>query len=33
MADYYVAALPVEIMMTLVTDDLKRAALSIANLE
>jgi 15-cis-phytoene desaturase len=32
MADYYIAALPVEIMTPLVTDDLKRAAPSIANL-
>ncbi len=32
-ADYYVAALPVEVMTALVTDDLKRAAPSLANLE
>ncbi len=32
-ADYYIAALPVEVMTTLVTDDLKRAAPSIANLD
>ena len=31
-ADYYIAALPVEVMTTLVTDDLKHAAPSIANL-
>jgi uncharacterized protein with NAD-binding domain and iron-sulfur cluster len=31
-ADFYVAALPVEVMATLVTDDLKRAAPSLANL-
>ena len=32
-ADFYIAALPVEVMTTLVTDDLKRAAPSLANLE
>src|SRR5581483_6008828 len=32
LADYYIAALPVEVMTALVTDDLKRAAPSIANL-
>jgi len=32
MADYYIAALPVEVMTALVTDDLKHAAPSIANL-
>jgi 15-cis-phytoene desaturase len=31
-ADYYISALPVEVMTTLVTDELKRAAPSIANL-
>src|SRR6185312_8446366 len=31
-ADFYIAAMPVEVMTTLVTDDLKRAAPSIANL-
>lgn len=31
-ADFYIAALPVEIMATLMTDDLKRAAPSLANL-
>jgi 15-cis-phytoene desaturase len=32
-ADFYIAALPVEVMATLMTDDLKRAAPSLANLE
>ena len=32
-ADFYIAALPVEVMATLLTDDLKRAAPSLANLE
>jgi 15-cis-phytoene desaturase len=32
-ADYYVAALPVEVMATLATDELKHAAPSIANLD
>jgi 15-cis-phytoene desaturase len=32
-ADYYVAALPVEVMAPLITDDLKRAAPSLANLD
>ncbi len=32
-ADFYVAALPVEVMAALMTDDLKRAAPSLANLE
>ena len=32
-ADYYVAALPVEVMTSLMTDDLKRAAPSLANLD
>lgn len=32
-ADYYIAALPVEVMATLLTDDLKRAAPSLANLD
>ncbi len=32
-ADYYVAALPVEVMSALVTDDVKRAAPSLANLD
>lgn len=32
-ADFYIAALPVEVMAALVTDDLKRAAPSLANLE
>jgi uncharacterized protein with NAD-binding domain and iron-sulfur cluster len=32
-ADFYVAALPVEVMTTLVTDELKKAAPSLANLE
>ncbi|HWB85735.1 MAG TPA: FAD-dependent oxidoreductase [Bryobacteraceae bacterium] len=32
-ADYYIAALPVEVMMPLVTNDLKRAAPSLANLD
>jgi uncharacterized protein with NAD-binding domain and iron-sulfur cluster len=31
-ADYYVAALPVEVMTSLLTDDLKRAAPSMANI-
>jgi uncharacterized protein with NAD-binding domain and iron-sulfur cluster len=31
-ADFYIAALPVEVMTSLITDDLKRAAPSIANL-
>jgi uncharacterized protein with NAD-binding domain and iron-sulfur cluster len=31
-ADFYIAALPVEVMASLITDDLKRAAPSIANL-
>jgi uncharacterized protein with NAD-binding domain and iron-sulfur cluster len=31
-ADFYIAAMPVEVMASLVTDDLKRTALSIANL-
>lgn len=31
-ADFYIAAMPVEVMATLVTEDLKRAAPSIANL-
>lgn len=31
-ADFYIAALPVDIMASLITDDLKRAAPSIANL-
>ena len=31
-ADYYVAALPVEVMTSLLTDDLKRAAPSLANI-
>jgi len=31
-ADFYIAAMPVEVMASLVTDDLKRAAPSIANL-
>jgi uncharacterized protein with NAD-binding domain and iron-sulfur cluster len=31
-ADFYIAAMPVEIMTSLITDDLKRAAPSIANL-
>jgi 15-cis-phytoene desaturase len=32
-ADFYIAALPVEVMAALMTDDLKRAAPSLANLE
>ena len=32
-ADFYIAALPVEIMASLLTDDLRRAAPSIANLD
>lgn len=32
-ADFYIAALPVEVMTALITDDLKRAAPSLANLE
>ncbi|MGH9613736.1 MAG: hydroxysqualene dehydroxylase [Bryobacteraceae bacterium] len=32
-ADFYVAALPVEVMAALISDDLKRAAPSLANLE
>ncbi len=32
-ADYYIAALPVEVMATLLTEDLKRAAPSLANLD
>jgi 15-cis-phytoene desaturase len=32
-ADFYIAALPVEVMATLVSDDLKKAAPSLANLE
>lgn len=32
-ADFYIAALPVEVMATLLSDDLKRAAPSLANLE
>jgi 15-cis-phytoene desaturase len=32
-ADFYVAALPVEVMSALMTDDLKRAAPSLANLD
>jgi len=32
-ADFYVAALPVEVMAALMSDDLKRAAPSLANLE
>jgi 15-cis-phytoene desaturase len=32
-ADFYIAALPVEVMAALVTDDLKRAAPSLANLD
>ncbi len=32
-ADYYIAALPVEVMTTLLTEDLKRAAPSLANLD
>jgi uncharacterized protein with NAD-binding domain and iron-sulfur cluster len=32
-ADFYIAALPVEVMAGLMTDDLKRAAPSLANLE
>jgi 15-cis-phytoene desaturase len=32
-ADFYIAALPVEVMGALLTDDLKRAAPSLANLE
>jgi uncharacterized protein with NAD-binding domain and iron-sulfur cluster len=32
-ADFYIAALPVEVMATLMTDELKRAAPSLANLE
>jgi uncharacterized protein with NAD-binding domain and iron-sulfur cluster len=32
-AEFYIAALPVEVMTTLVSDDLKRAAPSIANLD
>jgi 15-cis-phytoene desaturase len=32
-ADFYVAALPVEVMATLINDDLKRAAPSLANLD
>jgi uncharacterized protein with NAD-binding domain and iron-sulfur cluster len=32
-ADFYIAALPVEVMTTLLSDDLKRAAPSLANLE
>jgi 15-cis-phytoene desaturase len=32
-ADFYVAALPVEVMSSLMTDDLKRAAPSLANLD
>jgi uncharacterized protein with NAD-binding domain and iron-sulfur cluster len=31
-ADYYIAAMPVEVMTTLLTDDLKAAAQSLANL-
>jgi uncharacterized protein with NAD-binding domain and iron-sulfur cluster len=32
-ADFYIAAMPVEVMSALMTDDLKRAAPSLANLE
>jgi 15-cis-phytoene desaturase len=32
-ADFYIAALPVDVMATLMSDDLKRAAPSLANLE
>jgi 15-cis-phytoene desaturase len=32
-ADYYIAAMPVEVMTALMTDDLKRAAPSLANLD
>ena len=32
-ADFYLAALPVEVMSALMTDDLKRAAPSLANLD
>jgi uncharacterized protein with NAD-binding domain and iron-sulfur cluster len=32
-ADFYIAALPVEVMAALITDDLKRAAPSLANLD